>query len=243
MTSHSEPARHRPRHTHGDRVVAALRTVFGDRLRSVVAYGPHLDEGHDGTFSCLALVASVTVADLEACAARSHGWQREGIATPLLLPEEEFRRSLDAFPLEHAEMLRAHELLFGNNPFDGVTIERADVRRACEAQIKSHLVHLREGFIEAGGTPRAIAELVTASAPAFGALLRNIARLNGSSASDRAAATRDGARAARLQEGVVTDILALERPSALKATDAARVFPEYLAAVEQLARYVDAWNV
>jgi len=242
MTSHPQPP-HRPRHAHGERVVAALRTVFGTRLRSVVAYGPHVDDNRDGAFSCLALVTSVTVTDLEACAARTHGWQREGIATPLLLPEEEFRRSLDAFPLEYAEILRAHDVLFGANPFEGVTIERADLRRACEAQIKSHLVHLREGFIEAGGTPRAIAELVTASAPAFGALLRNIARLNGSSASDRAAATRDGARAAQLTDGMVTDLLALERPSSVKATDAARLFPEYLAAVEQLARYVDAWNV
>jgi hypothetical protein len=237
MTSHPQPP-HRPRHAHGERIVATLRTVFGNRLRSVVAYGPQVEDTHDGAFSCLALVTSVTVADLEACAARTHGWQREGIATPLLLPEEEFRRSLDAFPLEYAEILRAHDVLFGASPFAGVTIERADLRRACETQIKSHLVHLREGFIEAGGTPRAIAELVTASAPAFGALL-----LNGSSASDRAAATRDGARAAQLTDGIVTDMLALERPSALKATDAARLFPEYLAAVEHLARYVDAWNV
>lgn len=243
MTADPAPSRSRSGHAHGDRVVAALRAVFGDRLRSVVAYGPQVEDGADGAFTCLALVKSVTVADLEACAARTHGWQREGIATPLLLPEEEFRRSLDAFPLEYAEMLRAHTVLFGDSPFAGVAIDRGDLRRACETQIKSHLLHLREGFIEAGGTPRAIADLITAAAPAFGALLRNVAHLNGSSARDRAAATRDGARAAQLSEGIVTDVLALERPSALKATDAARLFPEYLAAVEQLARYVDAWNV
>jgi hypothetical protein len=222
-----------------DHLVAALHGIFGNRLRSVVAYG--LDTGE--SVASLALVGSVTMADLEACAARAHGWHRDGFATPLLLPEEEFRRSLDAFPLEYAEIIRAHEVLFGISPFDGTTIERGDLRRACETQIKSHLVHLREGFIESGGTPRAISDLVTASAPAFGALLRNIARLNGSTARDRATATRDGARAAQLAEGVVTDILALEQPSALKATDAARLFPEYLAAVEQLARYVDTWNV
>jgi hypothetical protein len=239
MPAHSHDGAHRPAAAHGEHLVRALRGIFGDRLRSLVAYG--LDTGE--SLASLALVRSVTMADLEACAARAHGWHRDGFATPLLLPEEEFRRSLDAFPLEYAEILRAHEVLFGINPFDGATIERSDLRRACETQIKSHLVHLREGFIEAGGTPRAIADLVTASAPAFGSLLRNIARLNGSTASDRATATRDGARAAQLAEGVVTDILALEQPSALKATDAARLFPEYLAAVEQLARYVDTWNV
>src|SRR5204862_7779486 len=209
MTAHSRPA--------ADRAVAALRGVFRDRLRSVVAYGPQIDDGGrvlsdaPGSLSCLALVTSLTVADLEACAARTHAWQREGIATPLLLPEDEFRRSLDAFPLEYAEILRAHEVLFGANPFDGIAIDRADLRRACETQIKSHLVHLREAFIEAGGTPRAVADLVTASAPAFVALLRNIARLNGSEERDRAAATREGARAAELPEALVTSILALER--------------------------------
>ena len=223
--------------------MGGLRGVFGDRLRSVVAYGSHVEENGDGPLACLALVTSLAVGDLEACAKMSHGWQRERIGTPLLLPEDEFRRSLDAFPLEYGEIQRAHELLFGANPFDGITIDHADLRRACETQIKSHLVHLREGFIEAGGTPRAVTALVTASAPAFGSLLRNIARLNGSETRDRATATRSGASLAQLPESVVTDILSLERPSGMTTTDAARLFPEYLAAVEQLARFVDTWRV
>ena len=225
-----------------ERLVGGLRAVFGERLRSVVAYGPHV-EGHvDGPLSCLALVTAITAADLEACAKLSHAWQRERIATPLLLPEDEFLRSLDAFPLEYGEILRAHVLLFGANPFDGVKIEPADLRRACETQIKSHLVHLREAFVEAGGTPRAVADLVTASAPAFAALLRNLARLNGSGVRDRAAATREGARLAQLPDGVVTDLLSLERPAAVNTSDPAKLFPEYLAAVEQLARFVDSWR-
>ena len=234
MIAHWRPA--------ADRLVAGLRAVFGNRLRSVVAYGPGIEAGGDGPLTCLALVTSITSGDLEACAGMSNGWRREHIATPLLLPEAEFRGSLDAFPLEYGEVLRAHELVFGANPFDGLTIEPADLRRACEAQIKSHLVHLREGFIETGGTPRAVTGLVTASAPAFGALLRNIARLNGSDARDRATATREGARLAQLPDAVITDILSLERPAAMSTTDPAKLFPEYLAAVEQLARFIDAWR-
>jgi len=237
MSPHLSPA--------ADRIANALHAIFGQRLRSVVAYGPPEENGSAEVaepLSCLALVANLTIADLEASAARAHEWTRHQIATPLLLPEDEFRRSLDAFPLEYAEILRAHQVLFGANPFDGISIERADLRRACETQIKSHLVHLREAYIEAAGTPRAIADLVTASAPAFGALLRNIARLNGSVEKGRESATREGARAAQLPDAVVTSILALERPTGIKAIDAARLFPEYLAAVEQLARYVDTWR-
>jgi len=237
MSPHLSPA--------ADRIGNALHAIFGQRLRSVVAYGPQVENGGADVaepLSCLALVANLTIADLEASAARAHEWTRHQIATPLLLPEDEFRRSFDAFPLEYGEILRAHQVLFGANPFDGISIERADLRRACEAQIKSHLVHLREAYIGAAGTPRAVADIVTASAPAFGALLRNIARLNGSVEKDWAAATRDGARAAQLADTLVTSILTLERPTGVKAVDAARLFPEYLAAVEQLARYVDTWR-
>src|SRR5690242_6952985 len=98
MTAHAAA---RPHAKHADHLVKTLRGIFGDRLRSVVAYGV---DGGD-VLSSLALVTNVTVADLEACAARAHGWQRDRVSTPLLLPEEEFRRSLDAFPLEYAEIM------------------------------------------------------------------------------------------------------------------------------------------
>lgn len=223
-------------------LVADLRHIFAGSLRSLVAYGPQIDGDGDAPLTCLVLVDSLGIDDLEACARMANHWERQGLAIPLIVTDQEFRGSLDAFPLEYGEILRAHELVFGADPFDGASISREDLRRACETQIKSHLVHLREGFIEAGGRPQAIAELVRASAPAFAALLRNVARLNGSPSPNRAGATREGARAAGLPEGIVTDMIALERRSSMQTPDAARLFPQYLAAVEQLARVVDRWR-
>ena len=223
-------------------LVADLQRIFADRLRSLVAYGPRIEGESDAPLTCLALVGSLAMGDLEACARMARQWRRQALAIPLLLPDQEFRRSLDAFPLEYTEILRAHERVFGADPFEGVSISQGDLRRACEAQVKSHLVHLREGFIEAGGRPQAISGLVSASAPAFGALLRHVARLSGSPSATRATATHEGARAAGLPEGVVTDMLAIERQSSIPTTDAARLFPQYLAAVEQLSRVVDGWR-
>lgn len=223
-------------------LVSDLRNVFGDRLRSVVVYGPHLEGHTNAPLTLLALVGSLTAADLEACARAAHRWHRSGVATPLIVPDAEFRRSLDAFPLEYGEIIRAHQRVFGDDPFDGVVIAREDLRRACETQVKSHLVHLREGFIEAAGRPTAIGSLVTASAPAFTALLRHVAWLSGAQHADRVSATRDGARTAGVADGIVSDMLALEQRAAVPTTDPAKLFPEYLAAVEQLARAVDAWR-
>ena len=223
-------------------LVRDLQRIFGDRLRAVVAYGGLVDGAADTPLTCLALVSALTTGDLESCAARSAHWHRTDVATPLLLPEEEFRRSLDAFPLEFGEIVRAHERLYGEDPFEGLVIAREDLRRACESQVKSHLLHLREGFMESGGHPQAVSDLVSASAPAFASLLRNVARLAGVTSRDRMQATREGARSAGLDAGVVADVLALEYPAAIPTGDPARLFPAYLSAVEQLARSVDAWR-
>lgn len=224
-------------------LVNDLRGVFGDRLRSVVAYGPHI-EGHAAApLMCLALVSSLGVSDLESCARHAARWHRNRIATPLVMSDTEFRTSLDAFPLEYGEIIRSHQRVHGSDPFDGVAIAQADLRRACETQIKSHLVHLREGFIESGGNPSAIASLVADSAQGFTALLRHVAWLSGATMKDRLEATREGARTAGISDGVVAELLTLEQQQTMRTSDPARLFPEYIAAVEQLARTVDAWRV
>jgi hypothetical protein len=159
----------------------------------------------------------------------------------LILPAQEFLRSLDVFPLEYGEIVRAHAHVFGADPFQDVVIHEADLRRACELEVKSHLLHLREGYIEARGSTKAIAHLVAAAAPAFAALLRNVARLRGVSSSERMDATRRGAQATGIPEAVVEAVLALEHRPTAGAVDAARLFPSYFAAVERLATTVDQW--
>ena len=228
--------------TAADTLVGDLRNVFGSRLQAVVAYGPQIEGASHEPLLCLALVESLTAEDLQACAQYLRRWIRTHIATPLIVPAHEFMRSLDTFPLEYGEIIRAHELVYGDDPFSAATIASEDLRRACEQQAKSHLLHLREAFIESGGRPTDVAELVTSSAPAFTLLLRNVARLNSVTMSDRGEVTRAGARAVGIPEELVADMLNLERHTGMPATDPSRLFPEYLAAVEQLARAVDGWR-
>lgn len=223
-------------------LLADLQNVFADRLVALVAYGPRIEGEADAPLTCLALVSSLSAEDLQECARFSRRWGRQQVATPLILPEQEFLRSLDTFPLEYGEIISRHELVHGNDPFVGAAIAADDLRRACELQAKSHLVHLREAFIETGGRPNAVADLVIESAPAFTLLLRNVARLNSVTSRDRVEVTREGARTAGLSDELVTDMLHLERESRIPSIDPSRLFPEYLAAVEQLARIVDRWH-
>jgi hypothetical protein len=223
-------------------LVSDLQRIFGERLHAVVAYGPQVEGQSGARMTSLALVGTLTASDLEACAAAAARWSRAGINTPLLLPDDEFRGSLDAFPVEYGEIIRTHVVLFGESPFNGVVIAPQDLRRACETQVKSHLVHLRQGYVETRGEPSAVGELVRAAAPSFAVLLRNVARLTDVNTSDRLEATRAGARVAGIGDDVVAELLALEHPASGAMSDYARFFVRYLAAVEQLARAVDTWQ-
>ena len=79
--------------------------------------------------------------------------------------------------------------------------------------------------------------------PAFTALLRHVAWLSGDQTKERRAATLAGARAAGISDAVVADMIALEQRQDVRTADPARLFPDYIGAVEQLARAVDAWRV
>ena len=46
----------------------------------------------------------------------------------------------------------------------------------------------------------------------------------------------------RRAHGIVADLVGLADGTSTTASDPARLFPEYLAAVEQLSRVVDAWR-
>ena len=228
-----------------DRLLADLRRIFGARLRSIGTYGgrdPAAPSfvGDEGVHT-VAFVDAVTMADLSACAQASAGWTRSGLAIPLVLPHDELSRSLDAFPLEYEEIRATYTEVFGGNPFLAVHITVEDRRRACEAQAKSHLLHLREGYIESGGRGAAVARLMTDSGAAFRALLANVTRLHGAPA-ESVDAVIAHADTLGLSRSLISEILAIRAGRGLAAADAARLFPPYLDAVERLARLVDRWH-
>ena len=215
-----------------------LHHIFGERLQAFVAYG----DADAAPAPSLALLRSITPDDLSACAARAAAWHRAGCATPLLLTRDEFAGSLDAFPIEYGAILDSHRVLFGSNPFTGLAIRDEDLRRGCEVQVKSLLVHLREDYIECRGRPADVAALVADSAPPFTQLLRRLARLDDVVCSTTAELANYACGRPKLEARVVGDVLALSRNASASGVDAVKLYPEYLAAVESLWRFVDSWK-
>ena len=227
--------------SHGGPVAAALHDlqhIFGERLLAFAAYG----QPNAQPAPSLALVRAITADDLDRCAAHAASWHRAGCATPLLLTREEFAGSLDAFPIEYGEILETNRILFGVDPFAGMTISREDLRRACEVQVKSHLVHLRENYIECRGRQSDVSALVAEAAPAFALILRRLARLDGMPAETNADLGAYAAKRPGLDARTVGAVLALAGQQHGSGVDAIRIYPAYLAAVEQLGRFIDSWR-
>jgi hypothetical protein len=222
-------------------LAADLRRIFGNRLVAVCAYGLSADP--DADVRSLVLVDGLAFDDLTACAPLSRGWDVRNLAVPLILDRDEFLRTLDVFPLEYGEIIASHEMVYGEDPFARVTVADADRRRACELQAKSHLIHLREAFLETAGEPRAVAALVAASAEGFRRLLVNIVGLvapPASSAHGELAA--DAATYAGVPADVTRDVLATGASGASTIADPTALLARYIAAVENLWELVDAWK-
>jgi hypothetical protein len=178
-----------------------LRNLFGARLKMVAAFG---QDSH-----ICAVTESITVDDLTACASAFGG-----AAPPLLMTVDELERALDAFPLELTEILSTRRLIAGTDLLASLNVPIGELRRACEVQARGHLLHLREGFIEAGKNPKAVAALLSSSQAPFQALLTNVARLDGTNVDELVIRLGIGGQA----------------------------FGDRLHAAERLVDYVDRWN-
>ena len=228
-----------------------LRGIFGDRLHSLAVYGERLQPHHDAHDShgaqsrppirTLIVVDAIGERDLRACAQRAAVWHDAGLATPLLLAAREFDRSLDAFPLEFGAMIGDHRLVAGRDPFDGLKVDSADIRRACEVQARSHLLHLREAYVETHGRADALSDLIVQSAAALAGLVTSVARLEVHT-DDAAAAARHAERTLGVAPGAIGNVVALANVREITSQEAERLFPPYLDAAEKLVAYVDGWS-
>jgi hypothetical protein len=215
-----------------------LRAIFGARLDALVIYRPVADAA-GVPIPTLATVQSLTIDDLRSCAARVDAWHDAGLATPLVIAASEFARSLDAFPLEFGTIVADHVVVAGADPFLHLRVDEADLRRACEVQVRSHLLHLREGYIEARGRGDAIAELIDDSVAPLAGLMKSVARLLGERAGTAPDAASAVERAAALPAGSLSAVLTRRR---LSGETARELFPPYLSALEALTRFVDGWS-
>jgi predicted nucleotidyltransferase len=227
-----------------DAFAEELKRAYGDELVSVVLYGSAArGEYREGVsdLNVLVLLRGTGPAALRRGSELARRWVGERNPPPMVLGEEEWRRSADVFPIEYSDIRDAHVVLAGSDPVQGMEVRAEDLRRQCEREIKAKRIQLREHFMLAAAEPAELGTLLVRSFPTFLVLFRTVLRLAGDPVprdpeeTVRATAARVGFDAAPLLE------IWRARAGGGKLSPAADspVVVGYLDAVERVAVWVD----
>jgi hypothetical protein len=165
-----------------EELVSQLQKVYGGELRTVVLYGSaaageHIPKRSD--YNVLVIVEEITTAHLRSEAAVARAWGEAGNPPPLTLTLAEWRGSADIFPMEYADILERHRVLYGTPPFDGISVDRGHLRLQVEHEAMGKLLKLRQGILAAGGSEKAHTDLLAASLSTIMVIFRGVERLHG----------------------------------------------------------------
>lgn len=142
---------------HEQQMLSRLTTALGDRLASVVVYGP---AAHDDRYPALRgehlliVVRDLSLETLRLLAEPVRWWLKKGEPWPRLFSPELLWASADVYPIEMLAILQHRRIVFGPDPMADVLVDRAHLRVQCERELREKLMRLREGYIECHGHGR-----------------------------------------------------------------------------------------
>ena len=230
-----------------DELVDQLKKVYGAKLNAVVLYGSaaageHIPKRSD--YNVLVVVDELTMQHMRAGAAVARAWGEDGNPPPLTLTQSEWRGSADIFPMEYADILERHRVLYGQPPFDGITVDRANLRLQVEHEAMGKLLKLRQGVLAAGGDEKAQIELLAASLSTIMVIFRAVERLHGAvPPTDYDRLSQDVAMRVGLDAGPFGRVVRHVRGGdKIGPSEATTVLAGYLDGVQRLVAYLDRYE-
>jgi hypothetical protein len=104
---------------------------------------------------------------------------KKHIAAPLVMTPEYVHQSLDSFPVEFLDFKLIHKTVFGSDILKDLNIAERDLRLQCEREIKTKLIHVRQGYISSLGKKDHLASALVKSITGSMALFRAVITLLG----------------------------------------------------------------
>jgi hypothetical protein len=208
-------------------------------LYGSAAGGEHIAGRSD--HNVLVLVDAISAEQLRGAAASLRGWRKADNPAPEIMTVAEWRTSADAFPMEYADMIERHRVLYGESPFDGIAVRKGDLRIQAEHQARAQLLRLRQRLLSEADP----IELLAGSLSSVMVVFRAVERLHGAvppvgnDAVVGAVATRVGFDPAPFL-AVVEHARSTRR---LTATTVGPVLDGYIAGVERVVGHIDRLEV
>ena len=165
-------------------------------------------------------------------------WRKAAQEPPLLLGRSEWLGAADAFPIEISDMRSAYRVMRGADPLAGITVARADLRRALEREFRGKLIRLRQGYAALAADPAALGAVTAESVGTILVLYRALLDLLGRPVPrESAAVVSAAAQAVGFPVAALADVVAARGDRKWCGTVAA--VEGYLDTVARTADYVD----
>lgn len=224
--------------------VGRLRAAAGTNLRSVILYGSAAAGDYVPDYSdvnLLCVLGKTSFASIQALAATMEWWARQKHRVPLLMGEEELRRSADVFSVEFLDMKQSYRVLWGEDALKGLAVPMQFHRAQVEYELREKTILLRQRLLMVAGDAAAKWELLLRSIPAFATLARHalIALGETGAASKREAVEKFAAKAGFEVSAFLQLLDIRERKADRKAFDVDELFARYLKTVEKITAAVD----
>ena len=230
-----------------DELVRQLKLAYADALRSVVLFGSAVAGEHRANksdYNVLVIVDALPLDRLRAVSAVSKAWAEDGNPPPMTFTTREWRSSADIFPMEYADILERHRVLYGTLPVDGLRVNPADLRLQVEHQTMGKLLQLRQAIMGAGGDTALQLEVLDKSLSTLMVIFRGFVRLHSQVPSqDYEALTLSVAQRAGFSPEPFVRVIRHSRGTEKLSRDSASlILEEYLAAMERLVAYLDEFR-
>ncbi len=230
-----------------DELVTQLRAAYGSTLQSVLLYGSAVAGEHiakRSDYNILVVLDAVPLDRLAAIGSVLRAWGEAGNPPPMTFTAAEWKSSSDVFPMEYADILERHQVLFGDDPTTGISIDRSYLRLQVEQQALGKLLHLRRGAMAAGDDGGEQIKLLEASLSAMMVVFRGVARLHGDVPSQdyHELSALVGSKAGFDPAPVQRTIAHVRGTGKLKKEDAQQVLGGYMAGMEKLVSYLDRFT-
>ena len=166
---------------------------------------------------------------------------KKKIAAPLVMTPEYIGTSLDAFPMEFLDLKLIHKTVYGPDIFTPLEIATAPLRLQVEREIKTKLIHVRQGYISSLGKKEHLSGVLVRSFTGSMALFRAIIKLLGKEPPvARAEVIAAVGSACGIDTAVFTDLLLLKagriKPD---GPELHSLFERYYNALEATGKIID----
>lgn len=170
---------------------------------------------------------------------------RKHIAAPLVMTPEYIHKSLNAFPVEFLDFKLIHKTVVGADILKDLIIGGHDLRLQCEREIKTRLIHVRQGYISSLGKKKQLASTLVKSITGSMALFRAITSLLGKVPPvSRVEVIRMLGAATGVDTGIFEKLLALKAQRIKPSEKELRAFFEsYYHALESTGKIIDELHV